>query len=136
MAAYKRYKVTDLVQNPDYTQWISRFVQKVLRKAKIEVDMVEIIDIWEYKRIFLRVDGKEYLIRTWEYVPTYQDEDGLICGADVRFMFSEAQRTYVPMAEGGYMGFFEPIVSGIIPIAWNNDYLEGGTPFLTIDDEE
>ena len=31
---------------------------------------------------------------------------------------------------------FEPIVLGVIPIAWHNDYLTGGTAFLTPDSEE
>lgn len=135
MSTYKRYKVIDNVYHPHYSQWINIFTQKVLRRGKIEGDVVEIYDIQEYKRIFIKVDGKEYVIRTWDYSPTFVDERNLICGADVRYTLSEDQWSYVPMSEGGYFGFHAPIVSGSLPIFWVNYYIPDGQPFLTFDEE-
>ena len=135
MSTYKRYKVIDKVCHPHYSQWINLFTQKVLRRGKIEGNVVEIYDIQEYKRIFIKVDGKEYVIRTWDYVPTFVDERNLICGADVSYMLSEDRLSYVPMSDGGHFGFHDPIVSGSLPILWSNSYIPDSQPFLTFYEE-
>lgn len=72
----RQYTVTDNVKNEAYTQWIEGFVRNVIREANIDCSEVIITDIEESKRIFLLIDGKEYDIRTWSYLPLDQDKEG------------------------------------------------------------
>lgn len=80
-------KIEDKV---NYAGWIKDFVKKVIKKAEVECCEVIINDIEVGRRIYLKVDGKEYVIRTWNFVPTLKDENKLwvsytlyVCGEDI-----------------------------------------------------
>lgn len=119
MAAYKRYKVIDKVQDPDYTQWLDGFVQKALRKGKVNVDSVEIYDIEPSKRIFLRAGDREFTIRTWNFAPWMYDRDGVLCGEAVDFTLFEDVWDDEPGPNGLRGGHGEKIADGTINIMWD-----------------
>ena len=89
MGAYKRYKVIDRLQEPDYEQWIGSLVQKALRKGKIDAEEVEIYDRDRDKAYFLKVDGKRYVLYVWDYTPYTYDSNEQICAESVEYALHE-----------------------------------------------
>lgn len=85
VSLYEQYKVTNKVTEKKYTQWIEGFVRTVIYNAGIGCKELVIDDIEESKRIFLLVDGKEYTIRTWSFIPAEEDEKGHVCAETVSY---------------------------------------------------
>lgn len=82
-------KIINNVTNPGYVQWISDFVCEVVKDSKLKCKEVVIEDIEESKRIFILIDGIEYDIRTWNFVPCAADENGLTCAEIVSYTLFE-----------------------------------------------
>ena len=74
-------KVTEI----SYVSWIEEFICKVLEKANIEFDLLSIEDIEIDKRIFISVDGSEYIIRTWNFHSVGKDCFGNVCCENVEY---------------------------------------------------
>jgi hypothetical protein len=132
--ANERFIVKDHVQNAYYTQWINSFMTNVLAAAEIEGTLVEICEIDHGYRIFFKVDGKAYVLRTWDFSPTTRDSNNHFCGAIVEFTLYENEWKYVEASDGSFFGSRDPIVTGYCPISWSNEIL-GGT-FFDEDEEE
>nr|DAJ60439.1 MAG TPA: hypothetical protein [Caudoviricetes sp.] len=88
-----------------YAKWIEEFVCKVLENANIKFDTVEIEDIEIDKRIFIKVDGVEYIIRTWNFHPAGTDLQGIPCCELVDYSLFKSG---------------EEIAKGKIEIQWEN----------------
>ena len=138
MGAYKRYKVIDSIQDPNYRQWVGSFVQKVLRKGKIDVDTVEIYDVDGGKRIFIRMEGREYTIRLWECQPTMYDSSNKVCGENIRYALYEDKWFAVPLSDGSIMYDRLPLAEGCADVKWDNDILREDLQKLgiSLDDQE
>lgn len=119
-----RYKVIDKVQDPDHRQWIGGFVQKVLRKGEINAKNVEIYEIDPGKRFFLRADGKEYIIRMWDFEPIMYDNSNQICGERVECSLYENLWNVATKSGGERLYYRNPIVTFAADIKWDNDVLE------------
>ena len=74
-------KVTDRA----YIQWIENYVDRVLKLAKLSYEEAVIEDVEPSKRIFLMIDGKEYIIRTWNFHSVEKDENGHTCAEMVEY---------------------------------------------------
>ena len=72
-------KITSNIENSNYTQWITGFVESVINQADLKCDEV-IIDELDDKRMWLIIDGAEYAIRTWNFEPVTYDLQGRTCG--------------------------------------------------------
>ena len=71
---FNSYKVTDfekICANRVPDEAMIKFVEKVLKTAKIKYDKYEIAD-WDLDNIWLDINDKEYSIRTWNI-----NEDGI-----------------------------------------------------------
>lgn len=123
MGAHKRYKVIDHVQEAFFTQWIGSYVQKVLRRGKVDADTVEIIALDATKRFVLKADGKDYVIRNWELIPTEYDDKDRLCGCVLEYTLFDDLDFDLPVCINGTYTFNEGIVSGELPISWNNNLL-------------
>lgn len=123
MGAYKRYKVIDSVQDLNYEQWVSNFVQKVLRKGKIEANEVELYDIYCGKRFCLKIDGTEYFIRAWDYTPYIYDDNNYLCVEKVEYALYKDGWYEMQTANGTFGMHGIPIVSGETTIKWDNEIL-------------
>lgn len=82
-------KIINKVMDENYTQWIEKFVTRVLKHAYIKYEEVVIEDIEPSKRIFIFVDGKEYDIRTWNYHIVKYDNNGIPCAERVDYTLFE-----------------------------------------------
>ena len=78
-------KIINKVTDDGYIQWIENFVREVISKANLKCQEIVIEDIEWSKRVFLKVDGEEYDIRTWNFHPIKQDSDGKTCAELVRY---------------------------------------------------
>ena len=78
-------KITNKVTDENYTQWIKKFVIRVLKHAHIKCKEVVIEDIEPSKRIFISVDNKKYDIRTWNYHIVRYDNNGIPCAERVEY---------------------------------------------------
>ena len=76
-------KFIDKVKEESYVQWIEQFVLDILDdcviNADINADVVTVTDIEFSKRIILDLDGKEYTIRTWNFIPIDYDQNNNPC---------------------------------------------------------
>ena len=106
-------KIINKVENPNFTQWIEKFVKRVIKKSKLPCEEV-IIDDVDDKRIYLSVDGEEYNIRTWNYRPTKKDEEDRPCAEMVDYTLFKM----VDDDDGG--GHGEEICNGSLRIEWKN----------------
>ena len=82
-------KIINKVMDENYTQWIEKFVTRVLKHAYIKYEEVVIEDVEPSKRIFIFVDGKEYDIRTWNYHIVKYDNNGIPCAERVDYTLFE-----------------------------------------------
>lgn len=74
-----KMEIINKVTEDSYVKWIKEFVCKVLEKANIDFDTVEIEDVEFDKRIFIKVNGVDYIIRTWNFHPIGCDFCGIPC---------------------------------------------------------
>lgn len=114
-------KVTKVTEE-GYIQWIENFVGKVIKKAKLQCQEVVIEDIEWSKRVFLKVDGEDYDIRTWSFHPIKQDSAGKTCAESVRYTLF---KTIWDGNGGGHgeevaCGHGEEVACGELIIEWNN----------------
>ena len=57
--------IINKVTYENYTHWIEYFIQRVLTESNVDYGEVVITDIDYGKRIFLSIDGEEYIVRTY-----------------------------------------------------------------------
>lgn len=107
-------KIIDKVNDKGYIQWIEDFIKHVIQKSKISCEEVVIEDIEYSKRIYLSIDGKEYVIRTWNFHSVKKDEQNHTCAEIVDY-------TLFKMIDDGDDGSHgEEICKGSIRIKWKN----------------
>lgn len=104
----------DTLQTFGYRQWIDQFVKTVINRSKLKCEEVIIDDIEFSKRIFLSVDGKEFMIRTWDFKSVKQDNNGHTCAEIVRYTL------FKMMIDDENSGHGNEISEGEIRIDWNN----------------
>lgn len=107
-------KIINKVTDENYTQWIERFVTRVLEHAYIECKEVIIKDVEPSKRIFILVDGREYTIRTWNYRVIKYDNNNNPCAENVEYTLFET-------IEDCNGSFSRDVDESYLKIAWNND---------------
>ena len=97
--------VINRITKQSYVKWIEEFVCKVLENANVEFNTVEIEEVEINKRIFIKVDGLEYIIRTWNFHPVGADLQGILCCELVDYSLFKSG---------------EEIAEGKIEIQWEN----------------
>lgn len=97
-----------------YEQWICDFCSRVIRLAEIECDEVVIEDIEYSKRIFILIDGKEYIIRTWNFSTCKWDDKNQPCSEIVRYTLFE------DVIDDNGNGYGVEISNGCLMIEWIN----------------
>lgn len=101
------------VNKPSYAQWIETFVATVLGKSGVSYNEAIIDDIEFSKRIYLTVDGTEYIIRTWNFFVIETDENNVPCAEEVEYtLYKEMENE-----DGSYS---ECIFEGSEKIEWTN----------------
>ena len=109
-------KITSNIENSNYTQWITGFVESVIRRANLKCDEV-IIDDLDDKYMWLTIDGMEYIIRTWNFEPVTYDLQGRPCSERVSYTLFKQ----VSDENGSSHG--EEVSHGMEIIRWNNDVI-------------
>lgn len=104
-------KIINKVTDESYIQWIEKFVEKVTKRANIQCQEITVEDVEHSKRIFLTIDGEEYIIRTWNFHPVKKDEDGKTCAEMVGYTLYK-----MVMDNNGSHG--ETVDEGKIKIEW------------------
>ena len=107
-------RIVNKVVDENYIQWIEKFVDTVLLLAEISYEEVIIKSVEQSKRIFLFVDGQDYIIRTWNFIPFNHDEDEKTNAETVVYTLYMS----VEDKEGSYG---EEIHSGNALIEWENE---------------
>ena len=109
-------KIINKVNDESYIQWIEKFVVDVLKSARAKVKCKEVVieDIEPSRNISLSIDGKEYVIRTWNYHPIGTDLNGNTCAEDVEYTLYEMVED-----EDGAHG--NEVDFGLIRITWRNE---------------
>lgn len=75
-----------LCESIGYSEWLDNFIEDVFNKSNINENELIISDIEPSKRIFLEnPQGKEYTIRTWNFIVTKEDDNKLPCSEDVEW---------------------------------------------------
>lgn len=105
-------KVTNKVNDPDYVQWIEKFVIQVIKKSKLACKEVVIDDVEDSKRIYLDVDGEEYAIRTWNFHFVKKDEKDRTCAEMVDYSL------YKMIDDGDGSGHGEEVCNDSLMIEW------------------
>ena len=121
MGAYKRYKVIDNVQEPEFAQWVSGLVQKALRKCKVEADTLEIYAISEEHRnqpdIFIKAGDQRFILRIAVFMEIDADGNGDTCAEKIAYsVLAVAEVT----AEGEHIYKDNPIAVDTAVIKWDN----------------
>lgn len=101
-------KITSNIENSNYTQWITGFVESVINQADLKCDEV-VIDEIDDDRMWFTIDGSEYIIRTWNFEPVTYDLQGRPCAERVEYTLFK------------YVSNMEEICRGIEIIRWDND---------------
>lgn len=107
-------KITNKVNNPNYNQWIEKFVTQVIKKSKLPCEEIIIDDIEDSKRIYLIVDGEEYTIRTRNFHSVKKDEKDRTCAEMVDYSL------YKMIDDGDGSGPGEEVCNGSLRIEWKN----------------
>ena len=107
-------KLINKVTEESYIQWIEQFVMDVINKAKLNCKKVVIGDIEFSKRIFLTIDEEEYDIRTWNFHPVSEDENGETCAEIVDYTL------FKMIMDNNGNGHGEEVDEGRLRIEWNN----------------
>ena len=102
------------VTDKGYIQWLEEFVKAVITKAKLKCSEIIIDDIEWNRNIFLNIDGHEYDIRTWSFIPSEEDEKGHTCAESVSYTLFKT----VKDATGSHG---EEVSDGILNITWKNE---------------
>ena len=110
-------KVIDTVKQFGYTQWIEGFVSDVLASANLDAETTIITKMYN-KRIYLMVDGREYMIRTKKFVPVKKDLNGMTCSEDVHYILYFGHQECEEIEDDIIL---KEISSGIQNIEWSND---------------
>ena len=106
-------QIINKVNDRGYIQWIEKFVKEAISKTNLECEEVIIEDIEYSKRIFLSVDNKEYMIRTWNFHPVERDHNNKTCAEMVDYTLFE-------MVKDETGGHGNEISNGMIRVAWKN----------------
>lgn len=105
--------VINKVTDDNYVKWVEEFVCKVLKNANIEFNTVEIEDVEPDKRIFIKVDGIDYIVRTWNFHLVGTDMQGIPCCELVDYsLFITSENTEFRSGE--------ELDEGKIEIQWEN----------------
>lgn len=107
-------KIINKVNDPNYIQWIEKFVTQVIEKSKLACEEVIIDDIEDSKRIYLSIDGEEYAIRTWNFRSVKKDEKDRTCAEMVEYSL------YKIIDDGNGSGHGEDVSKGLLMIEWKN----------------
>ena len=109
-------KIINKVNDESYVQWIEKFVADVLKSARRKVKCEEVVieDIEPSRNILLSLDGKEYVIRTWNFHQIGTDLHGNTCAEDVEYTLYEMVED-----EDGAHG--KEVDFGLIRITWINE---------------
>lgn len=109
-------KIINKVTNEAYIQWIEKFVADVLKSARAKVKCEEVIieDVEPSRNISLSLDGKEYVIRTWNFHSVGTNLNGNTCAEDVEYTLYE-------MVEDEDGGHGNEVDFGLIRITWINE---------------
>ena len=107
-------KITSNIENSNYTQWITGFVESVINQADLKCDEV-VIDELDGKRMWLTIDGSEYGLRTWSFEPVSYDSQGRPCSERVDYTL------FKDVSDGNGGGHGEEVCHGVEIIRWNND---------------
>ena len=107
-------KIINKVNDPNYIQWVEKFVTRVITKSKLSCEEVTIEDVEDDKRIYLIVDGEEYAIRAWNFRPVKKDEKDHPCAEIVDYTL------FKMVDDGDGSGHGEEIYNGSLRIEWKN----------------
>ena len=107
-------KIINKVNDPNYIQWIEKFITQIIQNAKLSCKEVIIENVEDSKRIYLSVDGEEYSIRTWSFHPIEMNEKDLPCAEMVDYSF------FKMVDNGDGSGHGEEICDGSLRIEWKN----------------
>lgn len=105
-----------IINNATDKEWLEEFVKAVVTKAKLKCSEIIIDDIEWNRNIFLNIDGYEYDIRTWSFIPSGKDKKGHTCAESVSYTLFKT----VKDATGSHG---EKISDGILNITWKNKYV-------------
>lgn len=106
--------IINKVNDPNYIQWIEKFVTRVITKSKLSCEEVTIEDVEDDKRIYLNIDEEEYAIRTWNFRPVKLDEEKRPCAEIVDYTL------FKMVDDGDGSGHGEEICNGSLRIEWKN----------------
>lgn len=101
-------KITSNIENSNYTQWITGFVESVINQADLKCNEI-VIDEVDDDRMWLTIDGLEYIIRTWNFEPVTYDSQGRPCAERADFTLFK------------YVSNMEEVCRGAEIIRWDND---------------
>ena len=107
-------KITSNIENSNYTQWITGFVESVINQADLKCDEV-VIDEIDDDRMWLTIDGSEYIIRTWNFESVTYDLQGRPCGERVSYTL------FIDVSDGNGGCHSEKVCNGVKIIMWDND---------------
>lgn len=105
-------EIINKVTENSYVKWIEEFVCQVLEKANVDFDIVEIKDVEFDKRIFIKIDGEDYTIRTWDFHPIGCDFYGIPCCELVEYSLFYKSLEFASEKE---------VDKGEIEIQWENE---------------
>ena len=105
--------VNDTLQTFGYGQWIEKFVKEVIKQARLECEEIIIDDIEFSKRIYLSVDNREYMIRTWNFHSVERDQNNKVCAEMVDYTLYE-------MIADETGGHGNEVSNGMVRIDWKN----------------
>lgn len=78
--------ITNKITEKGYDDWIEDFVRKVIKNANINPRTIEIEGIGgPDEKVFIKVDGVDYVIRTWNFHPMGCDSHGIPCSELVEY---------------------------------------------------
>ena len=107
-------KIKSNIENSNYTQWITGFVESIINQADLKRDEV-VIDEVDDKRMWLIIDGVEYTIRTWNFEPVRYDSQGRPCAERVDYTL------FKDVSDRKGNSHSEEICRGVEIIRWDND---------------
>ena len=103
----------DTLQTFGYGQWIEKFLKEVIKQARLECEEIIIDDIEFSKRIYLSIDNREYMIRTWNFHSVERDKNNDVCAEMIDYTLYE-------MVKDKAGGHGNEICNGMIRIDWKN----------------
>lgn len=107
-------KISNKVDDPNYIQWIEKFVTQIIQESKLSCKEVIIDEIEDSKCIYLIVDGEKYAIRTWNFHSVKKDEKDRTCAEIVDYTL------FRMVDDGDNSGHGEDVCNGSLRIEWKN----------------